>query len=71
MFITSWIFVLCALYGTYLNSEQDRDGFYFWIVSNIAFTVINLETGMYAQAALFTVYTVLAVRGLMRWEKII
>lgn len=64
-----WIFVLIALYGTYLNSNKDRRGFYFWLVSNTAFVVINFDAGMYSQSALFAVYTWLAIRGLMNWEK--
>jgi len=69
MFISSWIFVLIALYGTYLNSSQDKRGFYFWVVSNVAFSLINLSCGMYAQAFLFAVYTALAIRGILVWGK--
>jgi nicotinamide riboside transporter PnuC len=68
MYITSWIFVVIALYGTYLNSNQDKRGFYFWTVSNIAFSLINLENGQLAQSVLFFVYTILAVRGLLMWK---
>lgn len=68
MFISSWIFVCIALYGTYLNAEQDRRGFYLWIVSNIAFALINAHSGMYAQSFLFSMYAALAIRGLIVWK---
>jgi hypothetical protein len=68
MYITSWIFVAIALYGTYLNTNQDKRGFYFWILSNSAFTIINMNNEMWSQAFLFLVYTILAVRGLVKWR---
>lgn len=64
----TWIFTFIALYGTFLNSLQKKKGFYYWIVSNIAFCVINLYYGIYAQAFLFGVYTVLAVQGIIKWK---
>ena len=68
MSIIAWIAVFIGLYGTYLNSNQNRRGFYFWIVSNIALAVVNLECGQMAQCVLFFIYTGLAVRGLARWK---
>ena len=68
MFISSWIFVCIALYGTYLNAEQDRRGFYLWLVSNLGFAFINAQNGMYAQSFLFSTYAALAIRGLIKWK---
>lgn len=68
MYLSSWIFVCIALYGTYLNSNQDKRGFYFWILSNLAFTIININNEMWSQAFLFLIYTILAVRGLVKWR---
>ncbi len=64
----SWLFVAIALYGTYLNSNMDKAGFYFWLVSNLGFFFINLESRTYSQAFLFAVYTALSVRGLAKWD---
>lgn len=64
----SWILVAIALYGTYLNSEQDRRGFYFWIFSNIGFMMVNLANGQLPQAVLFAAYAILAIRGLWCWR---
>jgi nicotinamide riboside transporter PnuC len=65
----SWLATFVALYGTYLNSQQDRNGFWWWIVSNVSFCVINLSYSMYAQSLLFAVFTALAIRGLIKWDK--
>lgn len=64
----SWVFMVIALYGTYLNSNQNKKGFYFWIVSNIFFSLLNFFNGQYALCLLFFIYFVLAVRGLEKWK---
>ena len=63
-----WIVTFIAIYGTYLNSKQDKKGFYFWLVSNSAFCAINFCNGMIAQGFLFAVYTYLAIMGLKNWK---
>jgi len=65
----SWLFTIVALYGTYLNTGRDVRGFYFWLMSNICFCVVNFAEGHLAQGFLFGVYTILAVIGLQRWKQ--
>lgn len=65
---TSWFLAMIALYGTYLNVYQDKRGFYYWLISNSAFAGINFYLGLWAQATLFGIYTVLAIMGLKNWE---
>ena len=65
----SWVFTVIALYGTYLNTQRDVAGYYYWIVSNGAFFAINLACGHTAQAFLFGTYVVLAVIGIKQWTK--
>jgi hypothetical protein len=65
----SWIFTIVALYGTYLNTHRDIRGFYFWLVSNSAFCVINFANNMLAQGFLFGVYTILALIGIKNWKE--
>jgi hypothetical protein len=67
--IISWVCTLCALYGTWLNSNQDRRGFYYWVATNVTFALIFVSAHMWAQAFLFGVYTALAIKGLMTWKK--
>lgn len=65
----SWFVTMIALYGAYLNSKQDRNGFWFWLVSNLSFCLINILTGQYALSFLFGVYTAITINGLVKWNK--
>lgn len=67
--LISWFLTGIAIYGTYLNANKDCRGFYYWLISNSGFCVINLAIGSMAQGFLFGVYTVLAVIGIQRWGK--
>lgn len=67
--IISWVCTLFALYGSWLNSNRDRRGFYYWVATNATFCTLFVSAHMWAQAFLFAVYTALAIRGLMTWKK--
>jgi len=69
MQLFSWFFTFLALYGTWLNAKADRQGFYYWILADIAFIVIFFNAGLYAQSMLFFVYTLLAIKGLNEWKR--
>lgn len=69
MFILTWLLAILALWGTWLNANQQREGFFFWIVTNVAFSIINFMIGQYAISFLFLVYTILAIKGLTTWKK--
>lgn len=67
--ILSWIMSGIALFGTILNAERNIYGFVFWLVSNLYMTIRFAYIAEYAQACLFLVYTVLAVRGIISWRE--
>lgn len=67
--ILSWVMSIIALAGTILNAERNIYGFVFWIVSNMYMTIRFAYIGEYAQACLFLIYTILAVRGIIAWRK--
>jgi nicotinamide riboside transporter PnuC len=60
---------IIALAGTILNAERNIYGFVFWLISNMYMTIRFAYIGEHAQAVLFFVYTVLAVRGIIAWRK--
>lgn len=64
-----WVMSAVALAGTVLNAEKVRAGFWFWLVSNLFWTIYDFQVGAYAQGTLFAVYTVLAIRGLVVWRQ--
>ena len=67
--VLSWIMSGVALFGTILNAERNIYGFVFWLVSNLYMTVRFTYIGEYAQAVLFFVYTILAIRGMVAWKQ--
>lgn len=64
----SWIFTIIALYGTYLNINQDKNCFYYWLISNSAFSAINFYSDMKAQGFLFGIYTIMSIIGIKTWK---
>jgi hypothetical protein len=64
----SLLSALIALYGTYLTAMKDRNGFYFWLASDILFFYININLQLYVQAALFFMYFVCGIIGLIKWK---
>ena len=67
--VLSWIMSPVALAGTVLNAERNVYGFVFWLISNMYMTIRFTYIGEYAQAVLFLIYTILAVRGIIAWTK--
>ncbi len=54
---------LLAIFGAYLNSIGNRNGFLIWIGTNIVFMINNILIDQTWQALLFAVYLILAVNG--------
>lgn len=67
--ILSWVMSGIALMGTILNAECNIIGFLFWLVSNLYMTIRFAYIGEYAQALLFLIYFLLAIRGIVVWQK--
>lgn len=67
--ILSWVMSAVALFGTILNAERNIYGFLFWLVSNLYMTIRFAYIGEYAQATLFFIYFILAIRGIAAWKK--
>ncbi|HML88911.1 MAG TPA: nicotinamide mononucleotide transporter [Methylomusa anaerophila] len=64
-----WLIAGAALFATILNIRKDRRCFLIWTGTNLYWTVYDAVNGLYAQAALFMVYLVLALVGLWKWRK--
>ena len=67
--IFSWLMSAVALFGTMLNAERNIYGFLFWLVSNLYMAIRFAYIGEYAQAVLFFIYFILAIRGIVSWKK--
>jgi len=64
-----WIATVIAMVGVVLNARHNIICFYLWIGSNSYYTVVNVLSGSYSQAALFAFNLVLAVYGIHCWKK--
>lgn len=65
----TWIISFLALVGTILNSNRNKYGFILWFFTNLFWVIVDYNSGLYAQAALFFAYTILAVKGMWTWSK--
>ena len=58
-----------GLIGSWLISEKDIRGYYVWIASNIAAMITQYESGLYVMVAMFLIYTIINIRGVLNWKK--
>lgn len=69
MTLLTWMLTGIALYGTWLNANKAREGFYWWCASNFGFAIVNFVIGQYALTVLFSMYLLMAIQGLRQWKK--
>jgi len=64
-----WIVTAISIIGTVLNVYKKRACYYFWLVSNSIWLIVDIHKGIYEQALIFGVYTILAILGIVVWKK--
>ena len=69
MIAISWIVTGLALIGVVLNIHKNSLCFVFWIITNAFWCIYDYHKDMFAQSFLFFVYFLLAIWGLIKWEK--
>lgn len=67
--VMTWILTALSIAGVILNVKRDRRGFLLWMITNIAWVIVDFCHGLYAQAFLFVVYFFLALWGWLAWKK--
>ena len=65
----SWLVSIAALLGVILNIKKNAGCFVIWAATNFAWTIIDLEKGIPAQATLQAVYFALSIYGLYKWTR--
>ena len=63
------VLTVLALVGVVLNIKRKRACFYVWLFTNASWAVVDFYKGIPAQGLLFTIYTALAVRGILEWKE--
>jgi hypothetical protein len=64
-----WIVVLAALIGVVLNIYKKAVCFVIWFFTSSIWCIYDFAIGAYEQSALFAVYTLLAIWGIIQWRK--
>ena len=60
---------ITGLAGHLLIARQDRRGYWFWILGNLAIIKLSLGDGHYGMVGLFVVYTMISLNALRTWKK--
>jgi nicotinamide riboside transporter PnuC len=67
--VVTGVLTLLALVGVVLNIKKNIWCFYIWLVTNASWAFVDFYKGIPAQGVLFTIYTLLAVYGIVEWRK--
>jgi nicotinamide mononucleotide transporter len=65
----TWLITAASIVGVVANIYKRRWCFIVWLFSNGIWCAIDFQAGLYAQSALFAIYFVLAIWGLIKWKK--
>lgn len=66
-FNISWIFTAASLLGNVFVIKKQIKGQVIWAISNIGWSIYFLKLGEYPSAALFFIYLLLCVYGIISW----
>ncbi len=58
-----------SVVATWMLTKKFLEQWYVWIMANAIAVIVYLAVGMYATAALFAVYFVMAILGVRAWSK--
>jgi hypothetical protein len=67
--LLTWGVTLASVVGVIANIYKKRWCFIVWSGTNAFWCIYDLYIGEYAQLALFGMYFILAVWGLVKWHK--
>ena len=69
----SWLLqtigVVASYVGAELNARLRIEGFYVWLVANIALLVVHVASGLWALVVLDVLYFRLNFVGIRRWKR--
>ncbi|OCC16068.1 hypothetical protein DBT_0530 [Dissulfuribacter thermophilus] len=67
--IITWSLTVLSIVGAVLNIKKRRSGFAVYTVANIGWIIVDLYHEIYAQAALFCIFTGLSTWGWIEWGR--
>ena len=69
MLILSILATILSIVGVILNIKKRKECFSIWVFSNICWIIYAYQLKLYLQILLFFVYLLLAIWGLIEWNK--
>jgi nicotinamide riboside transporter PnuC len=67
--VFKWGIAFLSLAGVVLNIRKRRECFFIWAFTNLSWAAVDVYHGIYSQAALQSVYFILAIWGIREWRK--
>ena len=67
--VITWSLTLLSIFGAILNIKKRRSGFAVYTLANLGWIIVDIYHGIYAQAALFVVFTGLSIWGWIEWGR--
>lgn len=64
-----WAITVLSIIGVILNIKKRKECFIIWVGTNFTWAIYDFYIGAYAQSALFGIYFLLAIWGLIEWRK--
>jgi nicotinamide riboside transporter PnuC len=62
-----WAITAASIIGTVANIKKYKWCFVLWFFTNSVWCIYDYANGLYPQAALFCVYVILAIWGIIEW----
>ena len=69
MFDYTWAIAVASIIGTIANVCKKKWCFYVWFGTNSFWCIYDLCLGLYSQSLIYFVYVILAVWGLISWQR--
>ncbi len=69
MEIITWVATSIAIIGSILNAKKHISGFYFWLVSNAMYALINAYLHIFGQSALYIFNFFVCLMGVVTWTR--
>ena len=67
--LITWLLTMLSILGAVLNIKKKRSGFAVYTLANLGWIIVDIYHGIYAQAALFVVFTALSIWGWIEWGR--
>ena len=64
-----WSLTAISIFAAVLNIKKKRSSFAIYTIANMGWIAVNIYHGIYAQAALFLVFTGLSTWGWIEWGR--